>query len=240
MIHIVLIEPENEGNIGAIARSMKNFGLRRLILIDPKADHGSDEARCRAKHAQDILDNTKVRDISFLKNMDYVFGTTAKLGTEYNLPRTPISPERMAAMLNPKQDQAIVLGREGTGLTNNEISMCDMIVSIPTSRRYPVLNLSHAATILFYEIFINKKTAKKSRTPITGHEKQKLLESFDRVLDSMDFNTPEKRQTQKIIWKRLINRAQLMQREAYAVFGFLKKVDLPKRKKRPDDERRKD
>ena len=93
MIYIVLIEPEIEGNIGAIARSMKNFGLKNLILINPKADHTSDEARCRAKHAQDILDNIKIKDISFLKTMDNVFGTTAKLGTEYNIPRTPITPE---------------------------------------------------------------------------------------------------------------------------------------------------
>ncbi len=240
MIHIVLVEPENEGNIGAIARSMKNFGLKSLILIEPKADHTSDEARCRAKHAQDILNNAKARESDFLKKMDYVFGTTAKLGTEYNLPRTPISPEKMASMLNPMQEQAIVLGREGTGLTNKEIAMCDIIVNIPASRRYPVLNLSHAATILFYELFKNNDKAQKSRTPITRKEKQKLLESFDKVLDSMQFNTPEKRQTQKIIWKRLINRAQLMQREAYAVFGFLKKIDLARGKKRPDDKRHKD
>jgi len=86
MIYIILMEPENEGNVGAIARVMKNFGFKNLVMINPKTEI-TEVTKARAKHAQDILNNAKITNSSFLKTMDTLIGTTAKVGTDYNITR---------------------------------------------------------------------------------------------------------------------------------------------------------
>ena len=94
MISVVLIEPENQGNIGAVARAMKNFGFSDLILINPKCRIGK-EAKNRAKHSQEILNKIKIKNKDYLKNFDYLIGTTARLGTDYNIPRSPLYPDEL-------------------------------------------------------------------------------------------------------------------------------------------------
>ena len=86
MISIILIEPEISENIGFVARVMKNFDFKDLILINPKCD--LDKANKTAKHAKDILKKAKIKKISFLKKFDFLIGTTAILGTDYNISRT--------------------------------------------------------------------------------------------------------------------------------------------------------
>lgn len=226
MISIVLIEPKTPGNLGAVSRAMKNFGLKNLILINPKCSHKDIEAIKRAKHAQDILKKAKIKSFSYLKKFDMVIATTSKLGTDYNLPRSPIRPEQLADRLNPKQNIAIVFGREGIGLTNKEILSSDILMTIPTSKKYPAMNLSHSAAIIFYELF--KKTGKDKIgtqiTPISKKEKQQILKMIDQILNKMTFTTKEKKQTQKIVWKRVINKSFLTKREAFSIMGFLRKL----------------
>ena len=154
MISIVLIEPETAGNIGFIARAMKNFGLKDLVLINPKCKLDEDAIRF-SKHSKNIIKKAKIKNKSYLKTYDYLIGTTAKLGTGYNIPRTPLSPIQLAEKLSKikKSKIALLFGRESLGLTNKEIELCDFIVSIPTSPKYTTMNISHAASILFYEIF---------------------------------------------------------------------------------------
>jgi len=134
MISIVLIEPENPGNIGAITRVMANFGFESLFLVNPKCDHLSQEAKNRAKHAQEVLNNAKT--IKNLNKFDYLIATTAQIGTDYNLPRSPIKPEQLAKILPEKGNIALVFGREGIGLTNEEINKADFVVTIPTNKKY--------------------------------------------------------------------------------------------------------
>lgn len=228
MISVILINPENAGNIGAIARSMKNFGLNDLIVIDPKGKVNTVTARKRAMHAEDLIRKAKVKDMNHLKKFDYLVATTAKIGSDYNIPRSPISPEQLAKRIHGKRSLkiGIVFGRESKGLTNEEIALCDFVVTIPTSKKYPSLNLSHAAAILFYELF--KADAIET---ISSHiifasqpEKEQIIKYLNQVLDNMDFSTPEKRKTQDVIWKKLIGKSFLTKREAYALIGFFKKM----------------
>jgi TrmH family RNA methyltransferase len=226
MIKVILIEPENEGNIGAICRAMKNFGLKDLILINPKCKLG-EEARKRAKHSQDILKNVKIKGKDYLKKIDYLIGTTAKLGTDYNIPRSPINAEQLADKIKGKKSNiAVLFGRESKGLTNKEILECDFIVTIPTHSKYPTLNLSHAATIVFYELFkrFGKEKIGKQIIPINKKEKEQIMKMLNQVLDKMEFATKEKKDTQKTVWKRLIGKSFMTKREAYALMGFLRKI----------------
>jgi len=227
MIYIVLIEPKTAGNVGAIARAMANFDLKNLVLVNPKCDHLSPEAIRRAKHADIILKNSKIVKSTYLKKFDYCIGTTSRLGRDYNIPRSPLLPEQLAKKIKSKKEKiAILFGREDSGLTNKEILDCDFIVNIPASK-YSALNISHAAAIVFYELFKEqgKKELAKKIPSITKKEKDIILKLIDGKLKKMSFETPQKRETQRRLWKRIIGKAMLTKREAFALLGFLKKLN---------------
>lgn len=228
-IYVVLVEPEKPGNIGAVARVMMNFGLDRLVLVNPRCDHLSKDALDRASHAKDVLKKAKIRDLSCIDEFDYAVGTTSKLGTDYNLPRSPVSPAQLAEKisgLGAKAKIALLFGRESSGLTNNEIKKCDFLVTIPTSKKYPSMNLSHSAAVVLYEIF--SKTGKdkigEQINPITDAEKKQILRMVNETLDSIDFSTKEKKETQKVLWGHIVGKSFMTKREAYALMGFFRKI----------------
>jgi TrmH family RNA methyltransferase len=236
MIHVILVEPETPGNIGAVARVMANFNFSKLVLIAPKCSHLDQEARNRAKHAQSILKNANVGDKSLLQKFDYLIATTARTGTDYNIPRSPLTPREFAEKLaeivekNRKRKNSktigIVIGRESTGLYNNEIEQCDFCVTIPACKKYPTLNISHAVSIILYEIYqaTEKENSTSHITPIGKAEKEQLNKMFNRLFDKLEWQTKEKKQTQQLLWKKIIGKAMLTKREAFGVMGLLRKV----------------
>jgi tRNA/rRNA methyltransferase len=224
MISIVLMEPEKPGNIGAVARAMHNFGYSRLVLVNPKCDNMSQESRNRAKHAQQILKKARIAEKGELKKFEYLIGTTARLGTDYNIPRSPLTPRQLVKVLPKRGNIALLFGNEGTGLSNKQIRECDFIVHIPTGTKNPTLNLSHAVTIILYELKIASAEKKLAFKPAPAHEKEILLKEIGNVLDRMEFKTKEKKETQRTVWKRLIGKGFLTRRELFALFGFFKKM----------------
>jgi len=242
-ISIILIEPENAGNTGAICRSMKNFDFQNLVLINPKFNLKSEELRNRAKWANDLVDNIKIikkYDAKTIKKLrkeyDYLIATTARLGRDYNVLRSPITPQQLAQRIaeidrkkgtNKKNiNIGILIGREGSGLNNEEIKEADFSVTIPTSKKYGTMNMSHAVTILLYEIFKARGTENiiSHIAPISKNEKHQIIKILEDKLKTMHFNTEEKRDTQRTVWKKMIGKAFLSRREAYALMGFLKKI----------------
>jgi len=224
MIYIVLIEPELSENVGFTARAMKNFGLKNLVLIDPKCS--LDKAIKTAKHAKDVLKKAKVEKKSYLNKFDYLIGTTSKLGTDYNIPRSPLTPEQLAEKIKDKKNKiAVLFGRESVGLSNKEILKCDFVVTIPASKKYSALNISHAAAIVFYELFKLKKEKSNSHIVAAAKkEKDVLFKEINKVLERVEFSTKEKKETQKKVWKRVIGKAFLTKREIFALIGFFKKL----------------
>jgi len=223
-IYIILIEPEHPGNVGAIARSMKNFDLKNLVLINPKCDHLCSEAIARSMHAKDVLEHTIVA--KKIPSYDCIVATTGKIGSDYNLPRVPITPDELSNVIPQNNSVAIVFGREGIGLTNEDIKKCDFTMTIPASLDYPILNLSHAATIVFYELFKNSNKEKTNSHIIMSSAKDKeiIQNQIERILDSIEFTTAEKKETQRVVWKKIFGKAFLTKREAFAVIGLLKKL----------------
>jgi TrmH family RNA methyltransferase len=228
MVKVVLVEPEKSGNVGAVARVMANFGFKDLILIDPKCKHMCQTARNRAKHAQKVLKSTKTRTWKYLKKNYTLVATTAQLGTDYNIPRSPISPSQLSQLIADKKirkDVAVVFGRESSGLSNEEILECDFVVTIPADKKYPVLNLSHSIAIILYEL--SKQKPGKTGEHIvfaSKKEKEQLMKLLKKVLSKMKFATPAKKQTQIKVWKRMIGKSFLTKREAFALMGFFKKL----------------
>lgn len=153
---VVLVEPSFEESIGFVARAMKNFGLSNLHLVNPVATLGP-EGRSRGGHAQDVLDSiVHHRSIEeALEGIDLSIGTTSQKSYDSsNLVRKPMTPKELSTMVRRRSGTVgIVFGREGTGLTNSELDKCDATVTIPASSEYQTLNLSHAAAIVFYELY---------------------------------------------------------------------------------------
>jgi tRNA/rRNA methyltransferase len=228
MISVILIEPETSGNIGSIARAMANFGFSELVLVNPKCK--IDEfSRRFAKNAQQILENARIEKFDYLEKVDFLIGTTSKLGRDYNVSRTPLMPTDLAEKLHEVKGKKIglVLGREGDGLYNEEINMCDFIVPIPTSKEYDSMNISHALAILLYEIRKAEYTSEimKRYTPMGVGEKQQIMKLLDSAMERMHFPDELKKETQRRVWKRMITKAMLTRREAFALMGFLKKAN---------------
>jgi TrmH family RNA methyltransferase len=229
MIYVILLEPVVPGNVGAIARVMKNFDFDKLVLINPHCDHLGTEARNRAKHAQEVLENAEVVDFFVVDDYDYLVATTARLGTDYNIQRSPLTPEELGRKLkkiDPKKKIGLVIGRESHGMFNEEIAKCDFIVTIPSSKDSPTLNISHAVGLILYDLFkvFGEQKVVGHITPIGKAEKDQVLRMFNEIFDRMKWETREKKETQQTLWKRVVGKAMLTKREAYGVMGFLRKV----------------
>lgn len=224
MISIILIEPKKSGNVGAVARAMANFGFNNLILVNSKCKKTAKEAIKRAKHGIDVLKKAKV--VKKIPKMDTLIATTAMLGTDYNIPRSPISPEQLSKIIPSKGKIGIVFGREGPGLTNEEILSCDFVCTIPSSKKYPTLNLSHSVALVCYELSKSLSTKKVSEHIVLASktEKDQLMKMLNKALKKMPFKNTQKRETQIKVWKRMIGKSFLTKREAYALMGFLKKL----------------
>jgi TrmH family RNA methyltransferase len=234
-ISIILVEPETSGNVGAIARSMKNFDFKNLIIINPACNPLDDDAIRRSKFAKDVLQRANViRSSSTLLSLkkfdfDYIIATSGKLGSDYNLSRTPMDIEKYTnnlTCLNNKIKVAIMFGREGIGLKNEELNIADLLITIPSSSRYPILNLSHAVNIICYEVYKvlgrNKITTKISMA--NKIDKDILYDEINKKLNIIKFSTIYKKQTQKRLWKKIIGKLFLSKREFQAMMGFFKKI----------------
>ena len=154
-VSVAFVEPLYEINIGYVARCMKNFGLSRLVLVKPRCGVGS-EAYKFAAHAQDVL--SKARFASSLSELrsefDLVVGTTGVTTKDLSHVRRWITPEELAQRIAQQDGEVLlVLGREDIGLTNEELALCDIVVTIPANPEYPILNVSHAAAVIFYEVY---------------------------------------------------------------------------------------
>ena len=154
-VAVAMVEPLYEINVGYVARCMRNFCLSKLILVNPRCPIG-DEAIRFSMHGRDVLEAaTIVRDLGeVIKAYDLAVGTTGVQTKKLSHVRRWITPESLARRISEYDGSIlIVLGREDRGLTNDELSMCDVVVTIPANPEYPILNVSHAAVIVFYEIF---------------------------------------------------------------------------------------
>lgn len=231
MLYVILLKPKEPGNIGAVARVMKNFGFENLVLINPSCSHTLEEAKCRAKNAQDVLSNARVTDESFFTGLDYLVGTTAKLASEYNIPRISLTPEELAQKLGPKTKAGVLFGPEDTGLNNKEIEKCDLLVHIPANENYPSLNVSHAASVMLYELSKRKHPVGRPE-PANRKYINNIMSHLGFVLDTLPFSSKEKKDTQVKTWRRIFGRSQLTKREAFVVFGFLKKLCNALKKKK--------
>ncbi|MEM3408530.1 MAG: RNA methyltransferase [Nitrososphaeria archaeon] len=223
-LKVVLVEPEYEQNLGYCARIMKNFDFHELLLVNPKIQIG-EEARMYSKHAFDILSSAKI--VSSLEeaidDCQIVIGTTAIKSGGKEVLRVPVSPRDAAKKFSKKNVKiALLIGREGTGLSKDELEMCDMIVRIPSSEKYGTLNISHALGIILYE-FRLEITDKKGKEFISKNEMRIIEETSKRIVKSLRGIRGER--TTILSLKRIFARGINSVTEGRTLVNFLKKVE---------------
>lgn len=242
-IRIVLVNTHHPGNIGAAARAMKNMGLSRLYLVEPK-DFPSFEASQRASSATDVLSRAVVVDTlaEALQGCSFVCGTSAR---QRSVKWPQLDARECGVQLQQESEQhevALVFGRERSGLSNEELELCQALVNIPTAEAYSSLNLAQAVQVLGYEILMasqntdavsTAQTAAHVNQPVQADdidEKDTLATSdqlegmYGHFLDALtQMNFFGKRNPEHIMRKLrcLFGRARPTQREVQIMRGIL-------------------
>ncbi|SIR84351.1 RNA methyltransferase [Natronorubrum thiooxidans] len=230
---VAVVDAQSPGNVGTIARGMKNFGFEDLLLVDPPALDPDGDAYGFAGHArEDILPNATEVSFDHLVDTYLTIGCTAVTNEDdHSHVRFPYTtpaelPDRLAAVEAPT---AIVFGRERIGLTNEELAQIDEICSIPAAADYPVLNLGQAATITLYEL--RSLTLADEETQLPDVERVRAPEpTIDRVYDQWaalleELNHPvEKREKTMRMLRRVYGRADLTTGEANTLLGLLRRA----------------
>ncbi len=230
---VVLVEPEYELNVGAVARAMKNFGFSDLVFVNPKCNPTGFDAIKYSKHARELLERAKVaRSLAAAtRGCKSSVGTTGVLYRHWSETfRTPLSLRDLRRKLaeQPEGKIALVFGNEGIGLSEKHISACDLIVTIPANKEYPILNLSHAVAIVLYEL---------SSLPVLGFvpsgeaEKEQLVKAFSILVArySKIMRNPGK---VKVAFRRMVGKAMLTDKECASILGVVRRAvrELEERK----------
>ncbi len=230
-IRIVLVNTSHPGNIGAAARAMKNMGLSRLYLVDPK-QHPTFESYSRAAGADDVLGNAVITAslTDALSGCVWVAGTSAR----ERAVQWPLYDPRECAGLCLDQavqgDIAIVFGRERTGLTNEELEMCNGLVHIPTNPEYNSLNVSAAVQVLCYEmrmallsntgVAVEKTRTQKEDRPATTDQLEGMYQHMYQMMEDINFFGKTNPEVIMRRLKSLYNRAQTTKREVAILRGI--------------------
>lgn len=235
-IRIVMIQTTHPGNIGAVARAMKNMGLSDLCLVAPK--HFPDpEADARASGATDILDDTRVVETldAALEDCHFVVGTSAR-GRHIPWPiTTPRQMASIAASLQPGKRMAVLFGREDRGLTNDELHRCHHHVHIPTNPDFSSLNVAAAVQVIAYELRIASLESDEQASLQWGtdwdidladaREIELMFEHLEKTLVHVDFLDPNNPRQLMTRLRRLFLRAVPDRVEINVMRGLLTAVN---------------
>lgn len=224
-VAVAFVEPLYEINIGYVARCMKNFGLSTLMLVNPRCKVG-DEARRFAMHGRDVLERARLASSleELVGEFDLVAGTTGVQTKELSHVRRWITPEDLARRVAGYEGTVlVVLGREDRGLTNAELSMCDVVVTIPANPEYPILNVSHAAAIILYELF---KHAASAGPPLRlpRREEVDVLLQYLRTLVLALGGSEERAERACLMIRRVLGGAPPTDSDVRMLLGVLRKA----------------
>jgi tRNA (cytidine32/uridine32-2'-O)-methyltransferase len=238
-VRIVLVDTSHSGNIGATARAMKNMGLSRLYLVNPKQFPHAD-ATARASGADDVLAGATVCATldEALTGCGLVMGASARLR---NLTVPLLDPRRCASqVLDEVQgagvECALIFGREHSGLTNDELGRCHHLVHIPTNADYSSLNLAAAVQVLSYELRMATIDGQSEKTEVdveplaSADDMARFYEHLQQTLQETGFLDPENPRIMMQRLRRLFNRTRPNEVEMNILRGILSAAQKPKRK----------
>ena len=225
-IHIILVEPQTPQNIGSAARAMKNMGLKNLYLINP-VFYKTTEAYQLGCGAQEIIDKAKCFDTldEALKGIHFVVGTSQRKRKRRDKRLCPTPKELAQNILtfDAKNKVAILFGRESTGLTKDELALCNVVSTIPHESEYPSLNLSQAVLLYCYEIFdcFSNNDSKTKVNLATFEDMDHLYKKFDCLLKEINFKPRTTNDDFMYLVKRILGRTFLEKRDVQTVHLLL-------------------
>ena len=233
-ITLVLHRPSSAENIGAVARVMKNFGLRRLAIVAPPSWTGLPRgggpgsareevlarARKTARHASDLLESAEIHPDarSALAHATWSCGTSSRSLDG----RPPLSPRQLASAVATRAGAgpiAIVFGEERRGLSDRELELCQAVCRIPTRADYDSMNLAQAAAVIGYELSLAEAEATGPAASGAAVEAARhatveaLWDGLRRVLAEAGYLNPQNPEHILADWRRLLARAEPTQRE---------------------------
>lgn len=227
-IRIVMIGTTHPGNIGAAARAMFTMGLQRLVLVQPEAKFPSGVATARASGANKVLDDTQVFDnlSDAIADCSLVMGASARAR---RIAWPEVQPDECAQKaLESKGEVALLLGREHSGLNNEELEACQYLVRIPTNPKFSSLNVASALQVLSYEVRRQAlmqappEVEEEPHIPVDSAEMERFYAHLEQTLVDIDFLDPDNPRLLMRKLRRLFHRAEPNISEANILRGILK------------------
>jgi tRNA/rRNA methyltransferase len=225
-IRIVLVEPQEAGNVGAVARAMKNFGFSDLVIVGAKPDRNSIEAEWWASGAEDLVRSARMVGSlqDAISDCQLTIATTSARGRKNEEPVQPREVVGLRALLRDDDTLALVFGREASGLTSQEIALCHRTAAIPTSTLSPTMNLAQAVCVFCYELVRDAAVVADPRELAQAALVERMHQEARQLLVDTGFlheNNPDR------IYKDLrtiAGRALLDEREVTILLGIVRQV----------------
>ena len=230
-LKVVLVEPKGPLNVGSIARLCANFGVDELRIVSPKCNIFSLEAKKMALKGQVYLDKCRIFSNIYqaIFDCDLVIASCGRLETSKDLVfESPEDISKWISSLKQINTLALLFGREDRGLTNNELLLAHKIFNIPTSEDYPSLNLSHAVSIILYELNKSaRQELKKDLVVFNLASSKQINESFleiEEMLIKIGFLLKHTSSSKISKFKKYILRANTSVHEMNILRGIVKQI----------------
>ena len=227
-LRIVMVRPRGSGNIGSIARAMKNMGAAELAIVG-SARTKSFWARAMAVHGRDILSEARcyatIREA--IADCTLVVGTTCRSGLYRKHSQAPrdVAPKIVAAARTGKV--ALIFGPEDHGLSNKDLEPCQLLITIPSHPDYQSLNVAQAAVICLYEIYVASLQPSLS-SPIQRASAEAVERLFDRMrttLLKIGFLDSENPEHMLLAFRRILGRAGLEDTDVRIFTGLFRQIE---------------
>ncbi len=225
-LRIVLVEPREAGNVGAVARAMKNFGFEELWIV---GNHPPLEplAGWWASGAEDVVAHARFAPALFhaIGDVQMTIATTSNRGRTTPADLTPFDVARLAA---EEESLALVFGREDSGLTREELVQCQRTASIPTNPAFPVMNLAQAVGVFCFAISSARAAAgegARRHTRADAVTLARLHERIEALLLEVGFlqqNNPDRIYDDL---RAVAGRADLDEREVTILLGIVRQIE---------------
>ena len=227
-LRVVMVRPRGSGNIGSVARAMKNVGAGELAIVG-KARTRSFWARAMAVHGRDVLGDAKCYESirAAIADCALVVGTTCRSGLYRSHSQTPkeVAPAMAAAL--EKGKAALLLGPEDHGLSNKDLEHCQLLVTIPTHPDYPSLNVAQAAVICLYELYV-ASLAPREDSQLQRAEAEQIERLFDimrNALLKIGFLDSENPEHMLLAFRRIFGRGGLEEKDVRILTGMFRQIE---------------
>ena len=227
-IAIVLHRPSYPENIGAAARAACNMGISQLIVVAPRDCDLTRILKMATHFAADLVENMEVFEdlATALAPFQYVVGTTARVGRKRPTVSDPRQVAESVISVSQPNRVALLFGPENWGLTNDELMLCDALVTIPTGA-FSSLNLAQAVMILCYEVFLASREQAQPSGPrlATRQELEAMYEQLKKTLINISFINPQNPEYWMQQVRRFLSRVGLQSRDVRMIRGMCRQIE---------------